>query len=396
MRNLAPFILLLLVVAVLLRVDFFFTVIYFLVAVVVLSRLWAGRAAGRLRAERRFVPRAFTGDTLTVELAVRNEGWLPVPWLEINESVPVQLQTVPFGRQVVSLGPRERHACPYTLACRRRGYYPLGPVHLRTGDLLGLARRDLTGAAPDHLIVYPRIVPIHRPDLPTRSPLVALSARSSLFEDPSRLMGVRDYQRGDSPRRVHWPATARAARLVVKQYQPAVARETLLCLDLDPEGYDPERRAEATELAIVAAASLAHHVSTREGLPVGLLTAARDPLADGRREFILPPRAGGAALIALLEILARVEVAPAEGGGFVTLVRRARALLPWGATVIVVTGATDPALREALLGLRRHGCAVLLLVVGPGGGSDGADTADAAVAAPVWRIRTEADLERGR
>ncbi len=66
MRNVAPFILLLLVVAVLLRVDFFFTVIYFLVAVVVLSRLWAGRAAARLRAERRFVPRAFTGDTVTV------------------------------------------------------------------------------------------------------------------------------------------------------------------------------------------------------------------------------------------------------------------------------------------------------------------------------------------
>lgn len=396
MRNIAPFILLLLLIAILFRVDFFFTTIYFLVATVVLSRLWAGRAADRVRAERRFASRAFAGDALPVELTVRNEGWLPVPWLEVGETVPLPLQGAPVRREVISLGPRESHTLRYTLRCRRRGLYTLGPLRLRTGDLLGLTRRDLVWGAAEPLIVYPRVVPLRRAPLPTRSPLATVPAPASLFEDASRPIGARDYQRGDSPRRIHWPATARAGRLIVKQYQTAIARDTLLCLDLDQESYEGGRREEASELAIVAAASLANHIAVRDGLPVGLLTAAHDPLIGERREFLLPPRAERAHLIALLETLARVEVAPGGAGGFASVVGRARAGLSWGTTVALITGWPSPAFGEAALALRRRGCAVVLLLVQPGAPSAPPDLDATLAGVAVWRIRDERDLERGR
>ncbi|NIN74493.1 MAG: DUF58 domain-containing protein, partial [Xanthomonadales bacterium] len=98
---------------------------------------------------------------------------------------------------------------------------------MQTGDLLGIERRSVARAEPSYLTVYPRVVPLQKLGLPTRSPLVALPAGAHLFEDPARVMGVRDYQPGDSPRRIHWTATASAGRLLVKQYQPAIARETL-------------------------------------------------------------------------------------------------------------------------------------------------------------------------
>ena len=398
MRHFARFVLLLLLIAALLRVDFFFTVIYFLVAILVLSRLWVGRAAGRLRVERRFVERAFTGDQVEVELRVPNGGWLPLPWLELSDSVPLPLQAAPFGRRVLSLGPHEEERIRYRLTCRRRGYYTLGPATARTGDLFGIARRALTWHTARPLIVYPRVVPLRRLELPTRTPLVALPARVPLFEDPSRVMGVRDYRRGDSPRRMHWPATARTGRLVVKQYQPAIARETLICLDLDRGSYAGERRHDAPELAIVAAASFANHVVVREGLPVGLLTSAWDPLAGARADFTLPPRVGRAQLIGLLEILARVEVAPAteaagadgaEGADFVERVRRARADLSWGTTVVVITGRESDGLHETLLGLRRGGFAPTLLLVQPDG-SRGIGDPPGVPVQRIWRVE---DLE---
>jgi uncharacterized protein (DUF58 family) len=391
LRHFTSFVLLLLLIAALLRVDFFFTIVYFLVAVLVLSQLWLKRATEHLRVERRLAERAFTGDRVTVELVVRNTGWLPVPWLEVSERLPVALQAVPFQRQVVSLGPREERRFRYTLNCRRRGYYTVGPLSARAGDLFGIVRRELNWSEAPHLIVYPRVVPLQRLGLPTYSPLVALPARTPLFEDPSRVMGVRDYRRGDSPRRMHWTATARTGRLLVKQYQPAIARETLICLDLDEGDYARERRFEAPELAIVAAASLANHVVVREGLPVGLLTAAHDPLAGERARFALPPRPERAQLLHLLEILARVEVAP--GDDFVALLRRARATLSWGATIAVITGRESDDLRDALLELRRGGFAVALILVqadpAPGGGID-------LPGVPVLRLRGVEDLERGR
>lgn len=383
MRRFADFLLILLLIAVVLRVEFFFTVVYFLAAVWILSRLWARRAPQQLRGRRRFAKRAFTGDEVEVALTVRNEGWLPVPWLELNETAPVHLLAAPLGRQVIGLGPREEWRFAYTLVCRQRGYYTIGPLTLQTGDLLGIARESLTLGGPEGLLVYPRIVPLYRLGLPTRSPLAVLPARSPLFEDPSRIIGVRGYRRGDSPRRMHWPATARTGRLMVKQYQPAIARETLLCLDLDEASYTREDRRHATELAIVVAASLANHIIIREGLPVGLATEAWDPLTEGRRRFALPPRAERAGLTQLLEVLARVQVTPEAP--LAPLLRRESLNLAWGATVTVITGRASAELLDATLALERGGFAPTLIVVGPGGPADEPSSLGGVRIHRVWR-----------
>ena len=394
MRDFVPFLLVLFVIAALLRVDFFFTIVYLFSAVYVLSRLWTRHTVDRLRVQRRFTDRAFLGDQVTVDLTVHNTGWLPIPWLEVHESLPVQLAAPPFHRQVISLGPREQRHLRYTLHCRRRGYYPIGPLVMQTGDLLGITRRRQAQITPAHVIVYPRVVTLQQLGLPTRSPLVALPARSPLFEDPARIMGVRDYQRGDSPRRIHWTATASAGRLLVKQYQPAIARETLICLDLDREGYGQRQRYTATELAIVAAASIANHVIVREGLPVGLTTEAQDPLLDDRVRFFLPPRPERGHLMSLLEVLARVQIT-AEAS-FANLLRRESVNLPWGATLAVITGRESETLFDTLDYLRRAGFAVTLILVQPARPPHELQEQADLLGVPVHRIWTDRDLETWR
>jgi uncharacterized protein (DUF58 family) len=340
------------------------------------------------------VNRAFPGDSVTVDLTVHNVGWLPIPWLEVHESLRVELTTPPFYREVVSLGPRERRHFRYTLHCRRRGYYPVGPLTMQTGDLLGIVRPSQVQAVPDHVIVYPRVVPLQQLGLPTRSPQVALPARSPLFEDPARVMGVRDYQRGDSPRRIHWTATASAGRLLVKQYQPSIARETLICLDLDQEDYKRRQRYTATELAIVVAASIASHIVVREGLPVGLTTEAWDPLLDDRARFFLPPRSERAHLMSLLEVLARVRITSAAS--FVDLLRRESVNLSWGATLAVITGRESEALFDTLVYLRRAGFAVALILVQPARPSAELKKRGDLLGVPIHRIWRERDLEAWR
>jgi uncharacterized protein (DUF58 family) len=390
MTDLIPFLLLLFVIAAFLRVDFFFTVVYLLLTVVLISRVWVQRAASQLSAAREFTPRAFPGDRVAVDLTVRNAGWLPVPWLEVDESRSVELASSPFQR-VVSLGRREERTFAYTVVCRRRGVHPIGPLTLRTGDLLGVARRRFVRLEADHVIVYPRVVPLRQLGLPTRSPHVALPATAHLFEDPARIMGVRGYQRGDSQRRIHWPATARTGQLLVKQYQPAIARETLVCLSLNREDYARRTWYSATELAIVVAASIANHVILREKLPAGLLTEAWDPLAEETVPFSLPMRSERAHLMSILEVLARVEVAP--DAVFVDLLRRQSVKLPWGTTLTVVTGRGDQAMLNTLVYLRRAGFAISLVLVQPGDPADALQDQADLLGIPVHRVWREADLE---
>jgi uncharacterized protein (DUF58 family) len=388
MRNFLPFLIILFLIAAFLRFEFFLTVAYLFCAVYVLAHFWVRYAAEGVRVQRRFVNRAFPGDQVVVDLMVREARWLPVPWLQLDEGLPLQLTGAPFRAQVISLGPREQRHITYTLECRRRGYYAIGPLRLRTGDLLGITRQSRVQSALDHIIVYPHVLPLHKLGLPTHSPLAVLPAKSPLFEDVTRVRGMRDYQQGDSLRHIHWTASASAGRLLVKRYQPAIARETLICLDLNEESYAHSRRYTATELAIVVAASIANHIIVNEKLAAGLATEAMDPLSGERTRFFLPPRAERAHLMGLLEILARAQVTSALP--LAELLRRESVRVSWGATLAVVTGRSSAELIETLLYLRRAGFAVALVLIDPVS-KDEATLHLPGV--PVYRVWRESDLE---
>jgi uncharacterized protein (DUF58 family) len=391
MRRFVPYLLALFIVAALLRVDFFFTIVYLLLIVYVLSRLWVRYATRHLEIRRRFVDHAFCGDMVTVDLMVRNTSRLPAPWLELRESLPPELRSPPFHHEVISLGSHERYRARYTLGCQKRGYYPVGPLAVQAGDLLGITARSKREVDPQHIIVYPRVVPLHELGLPTHSPLVALPASTPLFEDPTRVMGVRDYQRGDRPRRIHWTATARTRRLLVKRFQPSIARETLVCLDMNRNAYSQRQRYIATELAIVIAASVANHIAVQEKLPVGLNTEAFDPLTGTQNHFRLPPRRERAHLIGLLEVLARAQIATTTP--LAKMLRQESVNLSWGATILAITGSESQELFDTLVHLKRSGFAVSLVLVQPARPTPDLQEQAAVLQVPVHRVWREGDME---
>lgn len=385
-----PALFLLAAMALILRVSLLVSVVLFLAGLYGLSRLWTRHAARQLRVRRELADHAFTGDEVRVNLTVRNLGRLPIPWLEVWESVPLDLQGAAPPTQVFGLGGRRDRRFTYTLRCRRRGYFSLGPLTAHTGDMLGIEERTITVREAKHLTVYPRIVALQRLGLPTRSALIARPTTTPLFEDTTRIVGVRDYQPGDSRRRIHWSATARTGQLVVKQFQPAMARETLICLDLDPARY-PLHSYQAVEQAIVVAASLLNHIAVREGLPAGLACEARDQLEGATRRVTLAPRAGQAQLMTGLELLARVE--PDTGERLPELLRQESVNLPWGATMLVITGRLCPELGEAVLYLKRSGYAPAVILVRPADREPEPDRQSALPGVPVYRVWTDRDLE---
>jgi uncharacterized protein (DUF58 family) len=351
-----------------------------LAAVYLLSIYWSRRAARALRCRRRFVDRAFTGESIPVELIVENTGPLPVSWLAMDEVVPSYLGESP-APQVFGLRGHEERRFTYAVDCRRRGYHALGPLRVETGDLLGFdtGARDLQ--EPSRLIVYPRIVPLEKLGLPTASALAALPAPRALFEDPGRVIGVREYEPRDSMRRIHWKATMRTGELLVKQYQRAISRDTLICLDLDLKGYALRQRNQAIETAISVAASLAHHIVTREHLAAGLATDALDPLVGESVPIALPSRPREDQLISILEVLARVQAA--SGDHVAAVLRRGTVELAYGSTVVLITGSLDDELSAAVVGVKRAGHAVAVILVQPAGEHGGVSGVGGV---PIYRV----------
>src|SRR5512143_187859 len=141
------FFILLTALAIFLREDTILTLVYFLVGAYALSHWWSRLALKTVEYSRSFQHRAFLYEKVPVQLEVINRHWLPVPWLQLTETLPLELIAPNTYRSVTSLGPYGRQRFTYMLHADRRGYYPIGPLHLRSGDLIGLAEElDTEGA----------------------------------------------------------------------------------------------------------------------------------------------------------------------------------------------------------------------------------------------------------
>lgn len=343
----------------LLRMDWVYYLAYVVGGVWLFTTGSVRHSVRRLTVTRHFLDHAFVGQEIPVRVAITNESRIPIPWLRLEERVPLDLKDIADYKVALSVGGRATTEHTYTLACKRRGYYPLGPLSLRTGDVFGFSEARWEEDAPRHVTVYPLIVPLETLGLPSRLALGGRATRPRLDEDPARLSGVRPYSTGDSTRRIHWKASAHTSTLLVKKFQPGIGLNVVVALDLARASYKGRYFVGASEWAISVAASVAGHVAgTRQ--PVGLLCCALDAATDAPPPP-LTPRSGQAQLITLLSVLARAQLWE-KAPPLAEWIAPQLASLEWGTALVVVTPhITDPLLWVLHQSIRRGATVTLLL-----------------------------------
>lgn len=385
-----PLLFVLLVIASFMRGDFALTLIYLVVGALAAGMWWSRRGLAQVATARHFNDHAFLDERIHVDLRVKNKGWLPLPWLELRESLPVALVGPNNFQSVISLGPRGEAHFDYTVEARKRGYYSIGPLSISTGDILGLRDSLQAVMSEEHLVVYPKIIPFTSINIPSYSPQGTLRHRLPLFEDPTRTFGKRGYLSGDSLRRVDWKASASAGHLQVKVFEPSIALETCIVLNLNSEDYYYRSRIDASELAIVIAASIANWIIEKKQT-VGLAVNGRDPLVRDGKPQPIPPRKGKRHLIRLLETLARVEMD--EKATLIPVLQQQRYQLEWGTSLIVITGKAGEELLNELYQARRGGQHAMLILVGMDASSDETLKRARTFGIPVFLIANERDLQ---
>ncbi|TMB81121.1 MAG: DUF58 domain-containing protein, partial [Chloroflexi bacterium] len=194
--------------------------------------IWYTYCLRQLYYQRQFSEqRVLFGEEVTLWLTVENAKLLPLPWLEVEDTIPRALTMAGQQLRVSVIGDTaildnlfsarwyERVTRRYTIQCNARGVHKFGPAVMRSGDVFGFLSNEETLANWQYLLVYPLVVPLTRFNLPSRHPFGERRAPRRLLEDPSRVIGVRDYAYGDSLRRIHWKATARMMQLQSKVYE---------------------------------------------------------------------------------------------------------------------------------------------------------------------------------
>lgn len=383
----------LLVIAAVVKGGFALSILYLFLGIYIISLFWTRQSARNITCERKFEKRVFWGEEVTVRLEIRNNGWLPIPWLLVYESLPVELAAGTSIKRVLSLGPHGRTEVLYQLGAYKRGYYPVGPFTTKLGDTLGLADIQELEKQSDFITVYPHIIPLTNAKLPSRSPLGTLRHHLPVFEDPARVRGKRDYTTSDSMRRVDWKATAVTGRLQVKQYEPSIALQTVLFLNLNASEYAARNRIDSTELAIVIAASLANWaVSCKQA--IGLITNGVDSHTKNPSVQPIPPRKGRGQLVHILGLLSRLHLT--EMHPLTEMLSRETPNLPWGTTVVVITGSIDEALFDEIFQIQRRGQNVVMIIAGHGGNIKQARQHARRFGFPIYAFPNEKSLDNWR
>src|SRR5205823_5423290 len=265
---------------------------YVLLGLLVISRLltrsWINGLTAKRTCDRET---AEIGEEVNVDVVVRNDGMLPVPWVLLEDMLPAKALIENRNRlrvrkkrlKIAMLRSYGETTLNYQIEFKGRGYYQLGPLVLESGDLFGLHRRYRVGSEPHFVLVYPKVVPLEGYELASRRPIGEVRMTHRLYEDPTRIAGVRGYQAGDPFNRVHWRATARTGMLHSKVYEPSTIAGATIVLDYHSVGYHARGEPFRSELAVTAAAALAHAVC-QLGQQGGLVTNGRDAVDRIRQE----------------------------------------------------------------------------------------------------------------
>lgn len=363
----------LIIASIVLRNPLLFLVAMLLALVALTTALWGRYALAGVTYKRRLgTARMFVGEETDLWIEITNAKPLPLAWLKVDDEFPDAVELVkgtlwhthkPTRRvlsNLVSLRFYERVRKHYRVRAKKRGALEFGPVELSSGDLFGLELRRETREQFDELIVYPKVVPVHALGLPAAHPFGDAKTQRRVTQDPLRVLGVRAYVAGDSPRWIHWKATARRGSLQTKMFEPGASRATAIFLDLRtaPLG-QPGLIPEYLELGVTAAASIARYIlDQREAVGLYINGSRRGEWGLVR---VFPSRRPSQWL-EILDALARVidlAAVPLED-----VLRAEMPTLPFGVGVIAISCNITEELVTMLVDLQRQGHPVTLLVIG--------------------------------
>ena len=224
-----------------------------LVLAVPLAVAWVRVAVRRPELRRRWRhANLVEGQDVTVELVLTRDSTAPLPSAVARERIGR------LGEREVELRGRARgvSAGRYRLREVPRGRHRFEPVHLSIADPFGLAEMGLAVEEEQALVVYPRLVDLERPFFDGGAG--PNDGRRLLLRRPVgfELHSVREYQQGESLRRVHWPSTARRGQLMVKELEDSPRDEVAVLLDGDAAAVAGSPPDSSFDAAVRAAGSI--------------------------------------------------------------------------------------------------------------------------------------------
>ena len=128
------------------------------------------------------------------------------------------------------LAPKRRFSGKLRFSVKQRGLYDLGKYYLELGDFLGLKPQLRTGSLDLRIICT--AAPCEPPAIQALGGNVYVTR--GYFDDPTLIIGTRDYSGREPLKQISWNQSAKAGRLIVRQNDFTTDRTAVVIVNIDP------------------------------------------------------------------------------------------------------------------------------------------------------------------
>lgn len=245
------------------------------------SVMWMRIGRRRIEASRTFSHGwVHRGEEVEISVRIENPDPVPTPSLVVTQKFPGQ---EPESAYLPPIPPRAEDVLLSSFRPKRRGRFLMEPFQVTLSDPFGLSMHKREFRDQGMLLVYPRVE--HLP-LPKAAAGRYRGEKTRRIPTPSGedFYGIRNYETGDDPRRVHWLSTARRGHLMVREDEAGGRQVATIFID-DRESVHGKSE-EKFERTVEAAASVVD-LYARQSYSLRLVRAGGPgvPLGKGATQY---------------------------------------------------------------------------------------------------------------
>lgn len=200
----------------------------------------------------RVIPSNLTaGGVCVIRVMVTNTGRRPLRNIAVfDHRLPYGVyafeQYSEFQNEIDWLEPGQQAVLKLVWRIPRRGTFELEPLLAGSSFPTGLVRALVRAAGRDRLVVFPRMVKWPELTFPLQAKFQPGGFGSSLrCGQSNEFLSTREYRQGDRIRDVHWSSSARAGKLIVKEYVDEYFIRPAIFLDTELKRFEKHKCFEA-------------------------------------------------------------------------------------------------------------------------------------------------------
>lgn len=257
------------------------------------------------------------GEEFTITTIIENRKIIPITFLQVIEQLPSILEYKFKLEKSIAKGffyhtmtffllPFQRIKRSYKAICNSRGRYIFGEISLLGGDFLGLNVVSKNFLVNQEIVVLPKKMDIEKEIIPYGDYNGDVSVKRWIIEDPTMIIGIREYTGQEPAKTIHWPLSLKHGDLMVKNFDFTYENNSMIILNVECSRPYWLKIDESVIESCISIARGVGEIFYERKIPFGFTTNA---LIYGfsREENVIHPSSGDLHLSNFLEYLGRIS-----------------------------------------------------------------------------------------